>query len=143
MDRAKLAKEYHDNGYNCAQAVGCAFADVIGLEVERVAGMLGCFGGGFRAGEVCGVVSGAAMVLGAKWPHKDPADAVAKELTAQKIKDFNKRFLARFPSLRCDDIKPLPLALDKSPASQRLGVEKVCQVYIVAAVEIVEEMLAE
>lgn len=143
MDRAKLAKEYHDNGYNCAQAVGCAFADVIGLEVEQVAAMLGCFGGGFRAGEVCGVVSGAALTLGAKWPHKDPADAAAKDLTAEKIKEFNKRFLARFPSLRCADIKPLPLDLEKSPAAKRLGVEKVCQVYIVAAVEIVEEMLAE
>ncbi len=143
MDRAKLAKEYYDGGYNCAQAVGCAFADVIGMDVEQIAPLLACFGGGFRAGEVCGVVSGAAMALGAKWPHKEAADAAAKELSAAKIKEFNKRFLERFPSLRCADIKELPIALEKSPAAQRLGVEKVCSVYIVAAVEIVEEMMAE
>ena len=143
MDRALIANEYHEKGFSCAQAVACAFDDVIGLPVEQIAPLMGCFGGGLRAGEVCGVISGAAMVLGARWPHKDPADAAGKEFISDKIREFNRRFLERFPSLRCDALKPLPLAQEKSPAAQRLGIEKTCGVYIVAAVEIVEEMLAE
>ena len=143
MDRKKIANDYHDNGYSCAQAVACAFSDVIGLDVERIAALQSCFGGGLRAGEVCGVISGAAMVLGAKWPHSKLGDQEAKDRAADKIRDFNSRFLLRFPALRCADIKELPAAPEKSPAAQRLGLEKTCAVYIVAAVEILEEMLAE
>ena len=74
MDRAKTAKEYYANGYSCAQAVACAFDDVIGLSVEQIAGLLSGFGGGFRSGEICGVVSGAAVVLGptAVWMTRTP-----------------------------------------------------------------------
>lgn len=143
MDRAKVANEYHEQGYSCAQSVACAFADVIGLPVEQIASLLSGFGGGFRCGEICGVISGAATVLGAKWPHGRPEDADAKELAAEKMKDFTARFLSRFPAVRCADIKELPIALDKSPAAQRLAVEKTCAVYIIAATEILEEMLAE
>lgn len=141
MDRTVLAKAYRDQGYSCAQAVACAFTDVIGLPEERTAGLLGCFGGGFRAGELCGAVSAAAVVLGARWPHADPADTAAKDLAADKMREFNRRFLERFPSLRCDGLKPLPADLSKSPAARRLGAEKTCDVYILAAVEILEEML--
>lgn len=143
MDRAKRANDYHEGGYSCAQAVACSFDDVIGLPTERIAGLLSGFGGGFRTGEICGVVSGAAVVLGAKWPHSDMADGAAKELAAEKMKNFHARFLERFPSLRCDALKPLDAAPEKSPAAQRLGVTKTCGVYIVAAVEILEEMLGE
>jgi len=143
VDRKKIANDYHDNGYSCAQAVACAFSDVIGLDVERIAALQSCFGGGLRAGEVCGVISGAAMVLGARWPHSKLGDQEAKDRAADKIRDFNSRFLLRFPALRCADIKELPAAPEKSPAAQRLGLEKTCAVYIVAAVEILEEMLAE
>ena len=69
MDRAKIANDYHDNGFSCAQAVACAFQDVIGLSEEKIAALMGCFGGGLRAGEACGVIRGAAMVLGAS-PHR-------------------------------------------------------------------------
>ena len=64
MDRAKLANDYHNAGYSCAQAVVCAFADVIGLPQQQLAALTGGFGGGFRTGEICGVLSGGAMVLG-------------------------------------------------------------------------------
>ncbi len=143
MDRANRAFMYHNDGFSCAQAVACAFDDVIGLPSEQIAGLLSGFGGGFRSGEICGVISGAAVVLGAKWPQNRPEDQAAKELAAEKMKEFNRRFLERFPALRCADIKELPAAAEKSPAAVRLGIEKACGVYIVAAVEIVEEMLAE
>lgn len=143
MDRAKIANDYHDNGYSCSQAVACAFADVIGLPEEQIAALTGGFGGGFRTGEICGVLSGGAIVLGAKWPHSDPRDMKAKSFVAKKVMKFQKKFLERFPAVRCHDIRDLPAAPEKSPAAQRLGVKKSCAVYIVAAVEILEEMLAE
>ena len=143
MERTELANQYHERGYSCAQAVACSFADVVGLPVEQLAALCGAFGGGFRAEELCGVVSGAAVVIGARWPHKTPEDQEAKALAAEKIKDFHSRFCRRFPSLVCRDLKPLESATEKSPAAMALGIEKTCGVYIVSAVEILEEMLAE
>ena len=142
MDRIKLANQYHEEGYSCAQAVACTFADVVGLPVEQVAALCGAFGGGFRTEEICGVVSGAALVIGARWPHRTPGDKAAKDLAAEKMKAFHSRFLRRFPSLVCRELKPLDPAPEKSPAAAALGIEKTCAVYIVSAVEILEEMLA-
>ena len=51
IERAQLAWDYHRTGYNCAQAVACAFSDVIGLPLEQIAALTGAFGGGFRAGK--------------------------------------------------------------------------------------------
>ncbi len=141
--RAKLANEFHERGYSCAQAVACAFSDVIGLEEKQIAALLSGFGGGFRCGEICGVVSGAITVLGARWPHAEAGDMAAKELAAEKAKEFNRRFLEKFPAVRCADIKELPCAAQQSPTAMELGLEKTCAVYITAAAEIVEEMLAE
>ena len=64
MDRAKMANDFHIAGYSCAQAVVCAFADVMDMPVEQLAALTSCFGGGFRTGEICGVLSGEAMALG-------------------------------------------------------------------------------
>ena len=33
-ERAKLAQDFHDQGYNCAQAVACAYCDLVGLDKE-------------------------------------------------------------------------------------------------------------
>ena len=110
--------------------------------MEQLAALCSCFGGGFKAKEICGVISGAAVVLGARWPHKKPEDKAAKELASEKMKQFNRAFLARFPGLTCRDLKDLPPAVEKSPASQRLGVDATCRIYVIAAVEILEEMLA-
>ena len=141
--RAEIANKYHERGYSCAQAVACAFSDVIGLPEEQIAALLSGFGGGFRSGEICGVISGAIAVLGAKWPHAVAEDKEAKELAAEKAREFQRRFLEKFPAVRCADIKELPCAAEKSPTAVKLGLEKTCAVYIVAAAEIVEEMLAE
>ena len=141
--RAERADALHRRGYNCAQAVACVFDDVIGLPEKQIAALLSGFGGGFRSGEICGVVSGAITVLGARWPHDEGENMEAKELAAEKAREFQRRFLEKFPSVRCADIKELPCAAEKSPTAQKLALEKACAVYIVAAVEIVEEMLTE
>lgn len=143
IDRARLASDYHQQGYNCAQAVACAFSDVIGLPVERIAALTGAFGGGFRMGELCGALSGAAVVLGARWPNDDPRDMKAKSFVSKKIMAFQKRFLERFPAVRCREIRDLHTPPEASPAAVQLGITKPCRIYIVSAVEILEEMLAE
>lgn len=143
IERAKLATDYHQQGYNCAQAVACAYTDVIGLPVEQIAALTGTFGGGFRAGEICGALGGGALVLGARWPHTEPRDMKAKSFVSKKMMELERRFLERFPAMRCREIRDLPVRLEASPAAAQLNVNKSCQVYIAAVVEILDEMLAE
>lgn len=141
--RAEMANTYHERGYSCAQAVACAFSDVIGLEEEKIAALLSGFGGGFRSGEICGVLSGAITVLGAKWPHAVAEDQQAKEFAAEKAREFQRRWREKFPEVRCEPLKELPCAAEQSPTAVKLGLEKNCAVYITAAAEIVEQMLGE
>ena len=143
IERAQLAWDYHRTGYNCAQAVACAFSDVIGLPLEQIAALTGAFGGGFRAGEICGAIGGAAIVLGARWPHDDPRDMKAKSFVSKKVMAFQKRFLERFPAMCCREIRDLPTPPEASPLAVQLGITKSCDIYIVSAVELLEEMLAE
>ena len=141
--RAEMANTYHEKGYSCAQAVACAFSDVIGLPEEKIAALLSGFGGGFRSGEICGVLSGAITVLGAKWPHAVAEDQEAKEFAAEKAREFQRRWREKFPEVRCEPLKELPCAAQQSPTAMKLGLEKNCAVYITAAAEIVEQMLSE
>ena len=61
---AERARELFLQGYNCSQAVVCAFEDVTGLDRDTSARLASSFGGGLaRMREVCGTVSGAALVL--------------------------------------------------------------------------------
>ena len=45
-DHAQLAKELFLKGYNCAQAVACAFCDITGYDIGASARMASSFGGG-------------------------------------------------------------------------------------------------
>lgn len=76
------------SGYNCAQAVLCAFAPDLGLDSD-VALRLACgFGGGIaRRQEVCGAVSGGVIALGLKFGRGEGQD---KALTADTYARVNE-----------------------------------------------------
>ena len=79
MDHAEKARALFLEGYNCAQAVLCAFDDLTGLDRETSARLASSFGGGMgRMREVCGTVSGALLVLGILCGYADPGDRQAK-----------------------------------------------------------------
>lgn len=65
MDRCAMAYQYHKEGWNCAQSVAAACAGLAGRTPEEVLPLLGGFGGGLGGSheEVCGAVSGGALIL--------------------------------------------------------------------------------
>ena len=72
MERKETAKDYFKKGYNCAQSVVMAFHDVTGLTEEESARLASSFGGGLgRMREVCGAVSGMAIVAGILYGYDD------------------------------------------------------------------------
>lgn len=104
-DHADKAKALFESGYNCAQAVFCAFEDVTGLDADTAAKIASSFGGGLaRMREVCGTVSGAAMVLGMVYGYSDPKVADAKKEHYHRIQDFAKAFSADNGSIICREL---------------------------------------
>ncbi len=66
MTRTEKAVSLHDKGYNCAQAIVCAYADLVGLDEQTAYKVSEAFGLGMGQMEVCGAVSGACMLAGMK-----------------------------------------------------------------------------
>ena len=98
MTRADRAEALFKGGCNCSQAVFAAFADEFNLD-EELAKKVACgLGGGVgRLREVCGAVSGAAMVLGMR-ANGDKAAAYPK------IQEFAARYRAETGSIVCREL---------------------------------------
>ena len=143
-ERCKIANEYHDRGFNCAQSVLAANGDKIGLPEQELMSMAGGFGGGAGTGELCGAVSGSVMVLGLLTPVDLEEPVASKQRTVALSREFQKRFAEKFDALRCKELLKKKFAPDeRTPAALQLGITGHCSVMIVTAVEILEEMLAE
>ena len=144
LERCELAHAYHKKGYNCCQSVLAAFSDLTGLSEKDSLAIGGGFGSGAGTGELCGAVSGAIMAIGLMTPV-DPEDPVAsKKRTVGIAKELQKRFSQRFGALRCRDLlKNRQGDADGSAAAQAMGLTAHCEIMVVAAVEILEELLAE
>ena len=164
MDRCAAAYAYHKQGYNCAQSVAGAFADLTGTAPEQLIrffssrssfgrprrpelmAAMGGFGGGVGGSheELCGAVSGGVLVLSLLHPHTDGEDRAGKVRLYAQAKEFRRRFQEVFGLTRCGDLlRARPGVTERNPASQRLGVTAHCDNMIVTAVEILEQMLQE
>lgn len=102
--RTELAKETFSEGFNCAQTVFTAFSEDYGIPVELANKLAGALGGGACAGELCGAVSGALLVIGLKYGQTKPNDADAKKLCIEKATEFEELFKGKFGSIVCRDI---------------------------------------
>ena len=146
MDRCALAYQFHKEGWNCAQSVAGACADLAGRTPEEVLPLLGGFGGGYGGSheEACGAVSGGVLVLGLCFPHADGTDQAAKRELYRITKEFRRRFFEVFGYTRCGDLlRARPGVTEKNPAARRLGVTAHCDNMIVTAVELLEALVEE
>ena len=146
MDHAKRAQELHQQKYNCAQAVACAFCDVTGLDQETMVRLSSSFGGGMGGlQEVCGAVSGALLVLGCVKGYDDPGDPEAKTAHYQRVKDFAARFCEKHGTIICRELLEGTASPGMTPeeiAAKGLK-PRPCPRLVADAAAIVEEMLAD
>ena len=102
---AEKAKSLFYEGYNCSQAVLCAFTDITGIDLESSARMASSFGGGLgRQREVCGTVSAACLVLGIVMGYSDPKDPEAKKDHYALVRRFCDSFRASEGSIICREL---------------------------------------
>ncbi len=148
--RGDLARELFKEGYNCSQAVTLAFADELekrGTSREMAAGMASSFGGGLgKLREVCGCVSGMALVCGALEGYTDPKAAADKQEHYRRIQELAEAFKARNGSYICrellaginSDTTPVPEARTESYYKKRP-----CAELAACAADILERHLEE
>ena len=144
--KTDLAKQYHERGYGCAQAVLAAFAEDYGLSEEAALRISTGFGSGMgRMCEVCGALTGAFMVIGLQ--HGKVASDGSKygtdtETTYRLVAELAKKFKARNGSIYCRDL----IGHDLSNPEERAKVVQMglfsttCGKCILDSVELLEEI---
>ena len=148
-EHALLAKELFYKGYNCSQAVFCAFCDVTGINVDTAARLSSSFGGGLaRMREVCGTVSAAAMVLGIVRGYSTPGDMELKNAHYRLVRDFAARFRERFGSINCRELLTgagidAGAGGDSSERTAEFYKKRPCPELVCGAAEIIDQMLSE
>ena len=144
MERCELANSYHKKGFNCCQSVLAAFSDLTHLSEAESFSVGGGFGAGAGTGELCGAITGAVMTLGLLTPVDERDPVSSKKRTVALSKELQKRFSEKFGALRCRELLQAPFVpSDETPVARRMGLTGHCDIMIVTAVEIVEQMLAE
>lgn len=132
MTKKEEAIALHDKKYNCAQAVACAFAKEVNVDMETM--FKACEGFGLGMGGMCGTcgaVSGAVMLAG--FVNSDGAidDPKTKANTYKFSKEIAKRFEEKNGSLVCKELKGIETG----------KLLRTCPGCIEDAVEIVQDVL--
>ena len=120
MNHRKEAQRLFLMGYNCAQAVFCAFCDETGLTLDEAARLSSSFGGGMgRLREVCGGVSCALMALGAICGYHTPGDDEAKRAHYRLVQSYARRFKEENASIICRELlKNVPVTPGDAPEAR-------------------------
>ncbi|MEG0275889.1 MAG: C-GCAxxG-C-C family protein [Coprobacillus sp.] len=103
-ERVKLAYDTHHQGYNCAQSVFMAYVDILDISKEDAMKVSYGFGGGVgMMREICGTLTGAAMVLG-QYYGKAQADVKQKQFVNQQVSSLCQEFEINHGSMVCGEL---------------------------------------
>ena len=147
MNHAQEAQRLFMQGYNCAQAVFCAFCDETGLSLAAAARLSSSFGGGMgRMREVCGTVSGALLALGFLRGYADPADPELKKAHYRLVQEYARRFREENGTIICRELlKNVPVTPGDTPEPRtpEFYARRPCLRLAGQAAAILEQMLKE
>ena len=128
--RAEQAVTYFKSGYNCAQSVYMAYADLFGMDPKTAAVIAAPMGAGIgRMREVCGTVSGAALVAGLAVPCDDPHDLTSKTRCYALVQQVAERFRQENGSIICREllgIAPIKESPVPSPRTEAYYKKRPC-----------------
>ena len=144
-ERALRAKNYFHEGYNCAQSVALAFADITPLDEQMVATITASFGGGIgRLREVCGAVSGMAFVASFVSPCPTADNDKAKMANYALVQEFAEKFREQNGNIVCRSLLGLDRPKDEptpSPRTAEYYRKRPCAEYVYDAALIVGKHL--
>ncbi len=104
MTHAEKAVSIFKEGYNCAQSVFAAFSDVTNIDYKTALRLSQGLGGGVaRMREVCGTVTGAALVIGCLYGSETP-DIEEKQKLYERVREVAAAYKANTGSIICREI---------------------------------------
>ena len=118
--RAEKAQALFKEGYNCAQAVAMAFADLIDADEKTVAKLTSGFGGGVgRMREVCGSILGMTFIMSALYGYDDTSNLSAKAKIYGEIQGLADKFREENGSIICRELLGLSKNAAPSPTPEK------------------------
>lgn len=147
--KTELARQYHDQGFNCAQSVLAAFSQDYGLSEHTALRISTGFGSGMgRLCEVCGALTGAFMVLGLRHGRAESDGSKygpMTETTYRLVSELAAEFKQRNGSIYCRDLVGHDLSIpeEREKARQENVFATTCNQCIHDAAELVEIALGE
>lgn len=103
--RVLRARELFLKGYNCSQAVFCAYSDIYGLAEEMALKLSASFGGGIgRTRETCGAVCGMVMLAGLETGQTQEGDDQQKQTNYKQVQKLIDAFKQENGSSICREL---------------------------------------
>lgn len=105
-DRMEKALANHAEGYNCAQAVVCAYSDLFGVEEELAFRVSEGFGGGIGGMHdgTCGAVTAMYLLAGMKGSSGAVEKGLTKADTYACVRALSAAFKEKNRSVICQDL---------------------------------------
>lgn len=105
-ERVEKALELYANGHNCAQAVACAYCDLVGADTRIIYQVSEGFGGGVGDHrQICGALSGAVIITGLVTSAGEPTDPPTKGETYRLAQAMTQRFEEQNQSVICKALR--------------------------------------
>ena len=145
-ERVQRAIRFFNEGYNCAQSVFMAYADLYNYNPDAAKAVASSFGGGIgQLHETCGTVNAMAMLTGLQHPVSTPTDQEAKKHNNSVTRSVVKQFTDRFGTIKCGELlKRLPeMKADTSPTAfaPRYEAKRPCGRFVEYAARITGQMI--
>lgn len=103
--RVLKARDLFLKGYNCSQAVFCAYSDLYGIPDELAFRLSASFGGGIgRMRSMCGAVCGMSMLAGMETGQVMPNDNMQKQSNYKLVQFLAEEFKKINGSVICSEL---------------------------------------
>jgi C_GCAxxG_C_C family probable redox protein len=139
----QIARDRFAEGFNCSQAVFCAYAPKFGINEEAALKIASPFGGGVaHQGQVCGAVTGALMAIGLA---RGNATLDQKDETYRLAEEYLERFQERHGTILCRELIGVDISTPEGlqRAREQDVFKSICPRLVQDATELVEEFIGE
>lgn len=147
MKHSEKAIELFTSGYNCAQAVVCAFCDITELDENTAKCIASSFGGGMgKLRQTCGAVTGAFAVAGLLFGDYDVNDNERKSEHYALVRRIAEEFSSVYETINCEELlEGIENAKGKDPAERTPEYYAVrpCARFVGYACDILDNIIAE
>lgn len=133
QNRVEKAIELFNGGYNCAQSVFVAYADLYNIDKETALKLSSSFGGGLGGlREICGAVSAMSMIAGLENGMVVANDKETKQRNYDSVQLLADEFKLENGSILCKHL------LELEPGLPEGKQKKPCVEYVKKCAELIE-----